>query len=434
MNSGSLLGSDSLAVNVTDELVNEGSLLSQGNSEIQTQTLTNDGAVLSDGNLSLVGATLNNQGAVQGNILNLTQNLVNNAGTLIGLQSLTLGIQAFSVPLLTLVNRSQGSLLTQGTLSVNGRTVTNDGRWQGQQVLLNAQTLNNSGSIHSADALQMALSGALSSTAGSKITANGAAVLQAKSLTNAGQWLAKNLTLRADTLNNQGEISGVDGLMVALTGDFTQQQDKTLLTAGDLKLDAASVTNLGRIQGNGVWVNSGTLTNSGRVQGETGLALNLSGGLTNNATGTLLSQNALTITSPYWVNSGLMQSGADTRFKGTISGRNDGSLLAGSDLSLHGSQFTNTGWLQAGSLLLNADALDNSGTLLAELQGTLTAGSLNTQGTIQGSNLALNTQQLTNGGTLLGTSGLGINAGQVALQETGKNVQRGRFTAEQWRF
>ncbi|WP_420542994.1 hemagglutinin repeat-containing protein [Serratia odorifera] len=425
MNSGSLLGSDSLAVNVTDELVNEGSLLSQGNSEIQTQTLTNDGAVLSDGNLSLVGATLNNQGAVQGNILNLTQNLVNNAGTLIGLQSLTLGIQAFSVPLLTLVNRSQGSLLTQGTLSVNGRTVTNDGRWQGQQVLLNAQTLNNSGSIHSADALQMALSGALSSTAGSKITANGAAVLQAKSLTNAGQWLAKNLTLRADTLNNQGEISGVDGLMVALTGDFTQQQDKTLLTAGDLKLDAASVTNLGRIQGNGVWVNSGTLTNSGRVQGETGLALNLSGGLTNNATGTLLSQNALTITSPYWVNSGLMQSGADTRFKGTISGRNDGSLLAGSDLSLHGSQFTNTGWLQAGSLLLNTDALDNSGTLLAELQGTLTAGSLNTQGTIQGSNLALNTQQLTNGGTLLGTSGLGINAGQVALQETGKMFSGG---------
>lgn len=425
LNSGSLLGSDSLAVNVTDELVNEGSLLSQGNSEIQAQTLTNDGAVLSDGSLSLAGATLNNQGAVQGNILNLTQNLVNNAGTLIGLQSLTLGIQAFSVPLLTLVNRSQGSLLTQGTLSVNGSTVTNDGRWQGQQILLNAQTLNNSGAIQSADALQMVLSGALNSTAGSKITANGAAALQAQSLTNAGQWLAKNLTLRADTLNNQGEISGVDGLTVALTGDFTQQQDKTLLTAGDLKLDAASVTNLGRIQGNGVWVNSGTLTNNGRVQGETGLTLNLSGGLTNNATGTLLSQNALTITSPYWVNSGLMQSGADTRFEGTISGRNDGSLLAGSDLSLHGSQFTNTGWLQAGSLLLNADALDNSGTLLAELQGTLTAGSLNNQGTIQGSNLALNTQQLTNGGTLLGTSGLGINAGQVALQETGKMFSGG---------
>ncbi len=425
LNRGSLLGSDSLAVNVTDELVNEGSLLSQGNSEIQAQTLTNDGAVLSDGSLSLAGATLNNQGAVQGNLLNLTQNLVNNAGTLIGLQSLTLGIQAFSVPLLTLVNGSQGSLLTQGTLSVNGSTVINDGRWQGQQVLLNAQTLNNSGAIQSADALQMVLSGALNSTAGSKITANGAAVLQAQSLTNAGQWLAKNLTLRADTLNNQGEISGVDGLTVALTGDFTQQQDKTLLTAGDLKLDAASVTNLGRIQGNGVWVNSGTLTNNGRVQGETGLTLNLSGGLTNNATGTLLSQNALTITSPYWVNSGLMQSGADTRFEGTISGRNDGSLLAGSDLSLHGSQFTNTGWLQAGSLLLNADALDNSGTLLAELQGTLTAGSLNNQGTVQGSNLALNTQQLTNGGTLLGTSGLGINASQVALQETGKMFSGG---------
>jgi filamentous hemagglutinin len=420
LNHGSLLGNDSLAVNVTDELLNEGSLLSQGNSEIQAQTLINNGAVLSDGNLSLAGATLNNHGAVQGNILNLSQTLVNNAGTLIGLQSLTLGIQAFSSSLLTLVNSGEGSLLTQGTLSVNGGAITNDGRWQGQQILLNAQSLNNSGEIQSADALQMALSGALNSTTGSKITANGSTVLKALSLTNAGQWLAKTLTLRADTLNNQGEISGVDGLTVALSGDFTQQQDNTLLTAGDLKLDAASITNLGRIQGNDVWVNSGTLDNSGRVQGETGLTLNLTGGLTNHATGTLLSQNALTITTPYWVNSGLMQSGSDTRFDGMMSGRNDGRLLAGSDLSLGGAQFTNTGWLQAATLLLNADALDNSGTLLAELQGTLTAGNLNNQGTVQGNNLALNTQQLTNGGTLLGTSGLSINAGQVALQETGK--------------
>ncbi|WP_025121277.1 MULTISPECIES: hemagglutinin repeat-containing protein [unclassified Serratia (in: enterobacteria)] len=425
LNRGSLLGSDSLAVNVTNTLVNEGSLLSQGNGEIQAQTLTNNGAVLSDGDLSLAGATLNNQGAVQGNILNLAQSVVNNSGTLIGLQSLTLGIQAFSAPLLTLVNSAQGSLLTQGTLSVNGSTVTNDGRWQGQQILLNAQTLNNSGAIQSADALQVVLSGALNATAGSKITANGTAALQALSLTNAGQWLAKNLSLRADSLNNQGEISGVDGLTVALSGAFTQQQDNTLLTAGDLKLDAASISNLGRIQGGDVWVNSGALDNSGRIQGETGLTLNLSGSLTNNASGTLLSQNALTITTPYWVNSGLMQSGTDTRIGSAMAGRNDGRLLAGSELSLDGWQFTNTGWLQAATLLLNADTVDNSGTLLAELQGTLTGNSLNNQGTVQGNSLVLNIQQLTNGGTLLGNSGLNINASQVALQTTGKMFSGG---------
>lgn len=420
LNRGSLLGSDSLAANVTNALVNEGSLLSQGNSEIQAKTFTNNGAVLSDGSLSLAGTTLNNQGALQGNILNLAQSVVNNAGTLIGLQSLTLGIQAFSAPLLTLVNSSQGSLLTQGTLSVNGSTVTNDGRWQGQQILLNAQTLNNGGAIQSADALQVVLSGALNSAAGSKITANGTAALQALSLTNAGQWLAKNLSLRADSLNNQGEISGVDGLTIALSGAFTQQQDKTLLTAGDLKLAAASITNLGRIQGGDVWVNSGSLDNNGRIQGETGLTLSLSGALSNNATGTLLSQNALTITTPYWVNSGLMQSGADTWIGGTQSGRNDGRLLAGAALSLNGAQFNNTGWLQAATLLLNADAVDNRGTLLAELQGTLTGSSLNNQGTVQGNSLAVNTQQLTNGGTLLGTSGLSINANQVVHQATAK--------------
>ncbi|VXC48171.1 Contact-dependent inhibition of growth factor CdiA [Enterobacterales bacterium 8AC] len=420
LNRGTLLGTDSLSVNVTNELLNEGSLLSQGDSEIQAQTLTNSGAVLSEGQLSLAGARLDNQGAVQGDTLSLAQAVVNNAGTLIGLQSLTLGTQALTAPLLTLVNSRQGSILTQGTLTVNGGTITNDGQWQGQQILLSAQQLENSGAIQSADALQVALSGALNAAANSKITANGTAALQALSLTNAGQWLAKNLTLHGNTLNNQGDISGVDGLTVALNGDFVQQQDRTLLTAGTLKLDAASVTNFGRLQGNDLWINSGALTNSGRIQGENGLTLTLSGTLTNHASGTLLSQNALTLTTPQWVNSGLIQSGGQAWLDAAISGFNDGRLLSGSDLTLNGTQITNNGWLQAATLLLNANTINNSGTLLAERQATLTGSSLNNQGTVQGSSLAVSTQQLTNGGTLLGTSGLSIQANQVDQQSAGK--------------
>ncbi|MHA7845174.1 hemagglutinin repeat-containing protein [Serratia sp. D1N4] len=420
LNRGTLLGTDSLSLNVTNELLNEGSLLSQGDSEIQAQTLTNSGSVLSEGQLSLAGARLDNQGAVQGDTLSLAQAVVNNAGTLIGLQSLTLGTQALTAPLLTLVNSRQGAILTQGTLTVNGGTITNDGQWQGQQILLSAQQLENSGAIQSADALQVALSGALNAAANSKITANGTAALQALSLTNAGQWLAKNLTLHGNTLNNQGDISGVDGLTIALSGDFIQQQDHTLLTAGTLKLDAASVTNFGRLQGNDLWINSGALTNSGRIQGENGLTLTLSGTLTNHATGTLLSQNALTLTTPQWVNSGLIQSGGQAWLDAATSGFNDGRLLSGSDLTLNGTQFTNNGWLQAATLLLNANTINNSGTLLAERQATLTGNNLINLGTVQGSSLAVSTQQLTNGGTLLGTSGLSIQANQVDQQTTGK--------------
>lgn len=61
--------------------------------------------------------------------------------------------------------------------------------------------------------------------------------------------MAKNLTLKGDTLNNNGEITGADSLSVQLNGALTQQQDKNLLSAGKISLQSASLNNLGRIQG-----------------------------------------------------------------------------------------------------------------------------------------------------------------------------------------
>ncbi|TNV16432.1 filamentous hemagglutinin N-terminal domain-containing protein, partial [Buttiauxella sp. B2] len=426
LNSGTLLGADSVNASVSGQLTNTGDLLSQGLTQIHAQTLTNSGALLSAGNMALAGTTLDNRSALQGKNLVLNGDKITNTGTVVGLDSLMLESRLLmAAPLLELVNG--GQMLTGGTLTVNGGRITNTGTWQGQGILLNAQQLQNNGAIQSADALTLALSDTLNSDSNSKITANGNATLQALSLANSGQWLAKDLTLKGGTLNNNGDVSGVDELTVSLTGAFTQQQDKTLLTAGRLTLDAASVANLGRIQAGDLVVNTGQLGNSGRLQGATALALNLTGQLTNNTTGSILSQQTLNITTPDLFNYGLIQGGTTARIDAATSARNEGKTVAGGYLTFNTALLINNGWLQANGVTLNAATAVNNGTLLAELQGTFTGNNLTNNGTAQGTSLAVNYQQLTNEGTVLGTSNLNVTADQVNLKIAGKLFSGGNL-------
>lgn len=425
-NSGSLLGTENVNVNVIGELSNTGDLLSQGKTQIDAQALTNSGSLLSEGDMAIASSALDNRGALQGKNLALHGDKITNTGTAIGLDSLILESRLLmAAPLLELVNG--GQMLSGGTLAVNGGSVTNSGTWQGQNILLSAQQLQNSGAIQSADALTLTLSGTLNSGSNSKITANGNATLQALSLANGGQWLAKNLMLKGDSLNNEGDVSGADGLNVTLTGAFTQQMDKTLLTAGKLMLDAASVDNQGRIQADDLTVNTGKLTNSGRLQGVNALALNLVERLTNNATGSIISQQALNITTPDLFNYGLIQNARSARINAAQSAYNEGRTLVGGEFIFNTASLINNGWLQAGQLTLNAATMANGGTLLAEQQGTFTGNSLTNSGTVQGDNLAVNYQQLANSGTVLGASSLNITADRVDLQATGKLFSGGNL-------
>jgi filamentous hemagglutinin len=189
----------------------------------------------------LRGQTLNNSGTVQGKTLAAHQRTISNSGALIGLDSLTPDAQqtlmarmAMAVPQLTLTNNATGTLLTQGTLNITAGTVSNAGVWQGNTILLAAQSLDNSGALQSAGTLNFRLTGDLNSTTGSKITAMGTAALQALSLTNNGQWAARNLTLSGGTLNNSGAISGSDGLTATLNGDITQQSGGSFASNGAL--------------------------------------------------------------------------------------------------------------------------------------------------------------------------------------------------------
>lgn len=406
---GSLLSQGDFTAAVGGTLTLPGSLSSQGTADIQAQTLRNSGQLLSEGDVTLSGQTLENNGAVQGKTLTAHEAGITNNGTLTGLDSLTLDAaqpaarlmarMAMAAPQLTLINGETGSLLTQGTLGITAGTVDNGGLWQGNAILLAAQSLDNRGAIRSAGDLNLQLTGNLNSATGSKITALGTAALQALSLSNQGQWAAKNLTLRADTLTNSGAVSGSDGLTVTLTGNATQLAGGSLASNGVLNLNADTLGNAGNIQGNGLVVAANSLTNS--------------------AGGELVSTQGLTLTAPSLFNYGLIQGAGDTRVDSTTLARNEGRLLSGGQLTLTTPQYTGAGWLQATTLILNAANNGGTGTLLAD-QMTLTGDSFTNQGTTQANNLALNYRQLTNNGTLLGNNQLTVNATQVEQSAGGK--------------
>lgn len=430
LHQGSLLGSKDLNASISNELYNTGSLMSQNTAQVTANTLNNSGSLLSEGAMVLNGVALNNSGSVQGKTLTISPASVINQGSLIGLQALTFAaapqvagrmlLRALAAPSRQLINNQGGSLLTQGTLNIKGGDVVNNGSWQGQQILLNARKLTNNGAIQSADVLQLILADRLDTGAGSKISANGTAALQALTLTNQGEWIARNLTLRGDTLNNNGAVTGVDALTVGLNGALTQQQDKTLLSAGRLTLQSSSLNNAGRVQGGDLQITSGAVDNNGRLQGDNSLLVNAGGRITNGGNGAMITQNALTLTGPELFNYGLIQGNGNG--VATITGltQNDGRWLSGGAQTLNTPQLNNNGWLQASQLILNATNASNNGTLLADGQGTLTGNGFSNQGTVQGGNLEVNYQQVNNSGTLLGNNRLSVMAAQVNQQSSGR--------------
>ncbi|ELY4002913.1 hemagglutinin repeat-containing protein [Cronobacter dublinensis] len=421
---GALISLGGLGAQTQGTLTNNGSLLSQGAATVTAGELANNGDLLSQGALTLDGQRLTNRGALQGDTLTAYQNQINNQGSMTGAQGLTLTARPqprmlLAAPARELINGANGALLTGGTLRIDSGAVTNAGRWQGQQILLNAQRLDHSGAIQSADGLNITLSGDLNSLSGSKITALGAAALDALAMTNQGEWTAKSLTLTGDSLRNEGAITGVNGLTATIGNDVTQTSNGKLLTGGALTLNAGAVNNLGAVQGGTLGITTGGLINSGRLQGDNGATLIARGAFTNNAGGQVISRQALAVTTPVLVNNGLIQGGGTTRVDATTSARNDGKLLSGGQLTLTTPQFTGAGWLQAATLILNAANATNSGTWLAD-QGTLTGTTLTNQGTTQGGALTVNYSTLNNNGTLLGNNQLTVNANQVNQQAAGK--------------
>ncbi|EOT7683599.1 Contact-dependent inhibitor A, partial [Escherichia coli] len=382
-NSGSVLATGNLTASASGQLTSTGDIMSQGDTTLKAATTDNRGSLLSAGTLSLDGNSLDNSGTVQGNHVTIRQNGVTNSGTLTGIAALTLAARMAS-PQPALMNNG-GSLLTSGDLTITAGSITSSGHWQGKRVLITSDSLANSGAIQAADSLTARLTGELVSTAGSKVTSNGEMALSALNLSNSGQWIAKNLTLKANSLTSAGDITGVDALTLMVNQTLNNHASGKLLSAGVLTLKADSVTNDGQLQGNATTITAGQLTNGGHLQGET-LTLAVSGGVNNRSGGVLLSRNALNVSTTTLSNQGTIQGGGGASLNATDRLQNDGKILSGGNLTLTAQALANTGsgLVQAVTLLLDVVNAVNGGRVLATGSTDVKGTSLNNSGTLQG--------------------------------------------------
>ena len=425
-NSGSVLATGNLTASATGQLTSTGDIMSQGDTTLNAATMDNRGSLLSAGTLSLDGNSLDNSGTVQGNHVTIRQNSVTNSGTLTGVATLTLAARMTS-PQPALMNNG-GSLLTSGDLTITAGSITSSGHWQGKRVLITADSLANSGAIQAADSLTARLTGELVSAAGSKVTSNGEMALSALNLSNSGQWIAKNLTLKANSLTSAGDITGVDALTLTVNQTLHNQTNGKLLSAGVLTLKADSATNDGQLQGNATTITAGQLTNGGHLQGET-LTLTASGGVNNRSGGVLMSRNALNVSTATLSNQGTIQGGGGVSLNATDRLQNDGKILSGSNLTLTAQVLANTGsgLVQAATLLLDVVNTVNGGRVLATGSADVKGTTLNNTGTLQGADLLVNYHTFSNSGTLLGTYGLGVKGSSLLQNGTGRLYSAGNL-------
>ncbi|EOW6633450.1 contact-dependent inhibition effector tRNA nuclease [Escherichia coli] len=427
-NSGSVLATGNLTASATGQLTSTGDIMSQGDTTLNAATTDNRGSLLSAGTLSLDGNSLDNSGTVQGNHVTIRQNSVTNSGTLTGIAALTLAARMdMASPQPALMNNG-GSLLTSGDLTITAGSITSSGHWQGKRVLITADSLANSGAIQAADSLTARLTGELVSTAGSKVTSNGEMALSALNLSNSGQWIAKNLTLKANSLTSAGDITGVDALTLTVNQTLNNHASGKLLSAGVLTLKADSVTNDGQLQGNATTITAGQLTNGGHLQGET-LTLTASGGVNNRSGGVLMSRNALNVSTATLSNQGTIQGGGGVSLNATDRLQNDGKIFSGSNLTLTAQVLANTGsgLVQAATLLLDVVNTVNGGRVLATGSADVKGTTLNNTGTLQGADLLVNYHTFSNSGTLLGTSGLGVKGSSLLQNGTGRLYSAGNL-------
>ncbi|ERA29139.1 contact-dependent inhibition effector tRNA nuclease [Escherichia coli] len=427
-NSGSVLATGNLTASATGQLTSTGDIMSQGDTTLKAATTDNRGSLLSAGTLSLNGNSLDNSGTVQGNHITIRQNSVTNSGTLTGIAALTLAARMdMASPQPALMNNG-GSWLTSGDLTITAGSITSSGHWQGKRVLITADSLANSGAIQAADSLTARLTGELVSAAGSKVTSNGEMALSALNLSNSGQWIAKNLTLKANSLTSAGDITGVDALTLTVNQTLHNQTNGKLLSAGVLTLKADSATNDGQLQGNATTITAGQLTNGGHLQGET-LTLTASGGVNNRSGGVLMSRNALNVSTATLSNQGTIQGGGGVSLNATDRLQNDGKILSGSNLTLTAQVLANTGsgLVQAATLLLDVVNTVNGGRVLATGSADVKGTTLNNTGTLQGAELLVNYHTFSNSGTLLGTSGLGVKGSSLLQNGTGRLYSAGNL-------
>ncbi|MFJ5359588.1 hemagglutinin repeat-containing protein [Pectobacterium sp. CHL-2024] len=379
-------------------------------------TARNSGKWLSQGDSTLTASRLENRGQWQAKTLTLTADEVGNAGQLLGLSALTLTAKN------RLDNAKTGQLLTQGLAVLNAAEASNDGEWQADSLTLDAQNLINRGHLQGDQSLKLTL-------------ANG-------DVDNKGTLWSKYADIAARTLTNAGEVTGVNGLQLTLDDALTNQGTLSSyhLTAQANKLDnrgkingldrleltvGNSLDNQGSLYGAALALNANDLTNSGTMTGVNGLTLELGNQLDNQGA---LNSQALAIAARDVTNGGLLNGTRDLQL--TL----DGTLTNTGDLTSQRIDITAKDVLNHGQVLgadnLQLDlrnTLDNRGLISGSTTLGIVANHIDQQGTLEARALTVDAQTLDNHGKMLGVDALTLAITGTARNQ-GKWLSQGTST------
>nr|WP_231581064.1 hemagglutinin repeat-containing protein [Chromobacterium sp. LK1] len=373
----------------------KGSLIgSQGLTLSASDILRNDGLLGSDGQFKLTaGALENGAGLIQaGKDLQLTAASVNNADN--G-QILALGKESTSSLEISGQLNNQGKIAGNAALDVNAADIDNHG-----------------GSLQSADKLSLNKQASLNNDGGHIVAKD--LSLKADTLSNKGgeirhlgqtmaQWQVRQrldnqqgtlfsnggLTLAAQSLNNQkGTLSSLGAQSLQLAQGL-DNQGGTLVSGQGLQLQLGAVLNNqgGTVQAESLQVHAAGLGNQGgsiKALGSGGSSINIGGTLDNSAQGVLAGNGRLEVSAAALDNrQGTLQSAAALDVQVARLAQNQGGKIQAEQLQLKASELNNQQGLlsQAGDGVAKLELsgkLDNSqqGKVLSNGQLRVTAADL----------------------------------------------------------
>lgn len=232
------------------------------------QTLTNQGQILSGGNTTVQAGTLANTGATihAGNHLTVTADTIHNQQADL-FASGNLNIQGISQN--SQLNNQNGLISAVGQAQISIGSIDNRAGViiSGGDLGITTGNLTGAGQILTEQNADITVQGDYTAEAGNQIIADGNLLLNVDgTLTNAGDMLAGNTasTTAHNILNEQsGEISAATNQITAIgtnAGTFT---NRGLIDGILTYITADALTNLGsgRIYGNHIGLQAGTLTN-----------------------------------------------------------------------------------------------------------------------------------------------------------------------------
>ncbi len=416
MNDGRVVAATGLSLR--GDYQGRGLLNTAGTLTLHGDTLVNGGHWESRA-LSLQGKHLTNQGTVLGNTVALSLDRLVNHGDITGVDALTLSLgdslnnigtlrsDSLSVAAVDVNNRGDmqgintlqlnttglldnaGVISGSNTLAVTAGDVKQGGTLEGKTVTLDAASLTNQGKMLGVDALTLAIVGTVTNSG--NVLTQGTGSVAAQQVDNSGLMQAASLLLDADEVTNAGQLLGIDALSITAQHGLTNQQTGTLLTQGAAVLQAAQAANHGEWRADNLSLRAARFTNAGRVQTEGNMDIAIE------SAGALHQRSLLPMALSLAADIQQLNAQPSPQIGLPVDGKldNRGTLVSGGDIQLRATQLANQGSLASnGTATLIGETVANDGDIVAVTGLSLVghyqgSGSLQTDGLLDWSGATL---------------------------------------------